>query len=274
MQLSLTSWSLPQCTLRECVDIAKALGIETLDLGYFYRPALDKQRVLGSPEIYAQEVVKIVEKPASLYHLFGESLSDRNLANRSATAQNVADFKAVLRFCVGASIASVFVLPGVINPGQSRQDALDVSADGLRRIQDEVAQTNITLSVEPHVHSYLEGPEYVLELLARVPGLRLTLDYAHFHCLGYRQSEIDVLAPYATHVHLRQARVGLLQTKLEHGTLNFPAMLATLRSAAYSGFLALECVHQEYMNTQFEDVLSETVKLRDLVRNWFRLQTQ
>lgn len=265
MQLSLTSWSLPQCTLRESADIAKALGFEALDLGYFYRPALDKQRVLSSPERYAQEVVKIVEKPANLYHLFGESLSDRNLGKRSAAAQNVTDFKTLLRFCTEAGIPSVFVLPGVINEGQSRHDAMDVSAEVLQRMQDEAARTNIRLSVEPHVHSYLESPELTLELLARVPGLRLTLDYAHFHCLGYSQNEIDVLAPYAAHVHLRQARVGILQTKLEHGTLNFGAMLATLCRTGYSGFLAIEYVHQEYMNTQFEDVLSETVKLRDLV---------
>ena len=230
--------------------------------------------MLSSPELYAQKVVKLIGRPASLYHLFGDSLSDRNLANGSAAMQNVADFKAVLRFCSEAAIPSSFVLPGVINHGQSRQDALDISAEVLQRMQDAAAQTSTTLSVEPHVHSYLESPELALELLARVPGLQLTLDYAHLHCLGYSQSEIDVLVPYARHVHLRQARIGVLQTRLEYGTLNFPALLASLRGAGYAGFLALEYVHQEYMNTQCDHVLSETVKVRDLARNWCELQTR
>ena len=60
-------------------------------------------------------------------------------------------------------------------------------------------------------------------------GVRLALDYAHFACLGYRQEEVDPLAPHAAHVHLRQARPGVLQAKIGQGTLNFPAMFGTLR---------------------------------------------
>ena len=267
-RLSLTTWSLPLCTLNECVGIARALGIETLDLGYFYRSALDKHRLLNDPEEYAREVVSVAGVPASLYHLFGRDLGDRNLAAPSAAAQNISDFQSVLRFCRAAGAYSIFLLPGIVNPGQSRRDAFNASAEVLSKLQDLAAHSGVVLTIEPHVHSYLESPAMVLELLERVPGLRLTLDYAHFHCLGYRQEEIDVLAPYAAHVHLRQARVGALQARLEQGTLNFNAILATLRDANYSGFLALEYVHQEYMNTVFEDVISETVKLRDLIEAW------
>jgi len=67
-------------------------------------------------------------------------------------------------------------------------------------------------------------------------------------------------------VHLRQARPGVLQAKLAHGTINFPAVLATLRAAGYTGYLAIEYVHQEYMDTRHDDVLTETVQMRDLVR--------
>lgn len=124
----------------------------------------------------------------------------------------------------------------------------------------------VTLAVEPHVHSYCESPALALALVERAPGLRLVLDYAHFVCLGYRQEEIDPLAPHAAHVHLRQARPGALQAKLAQGTINFAAVIATLRKAGYSGYLAIEYVHQEYMNTLSEDVLTETVQMRDLVR--------
>ncbi|MBI3972490.1 MAG: hypothetical protein HY332_14515 [Chloroflexi bacterium] len=101
-----------------------------------------------------------------------------------------------------------------------------------------------------------------------MPGLQLTLDYAHFICLGYRQEEIDPLAAHAAHVHLRQAKPGALQAKLHQGTINFGALLGTLRSQGYRGYLALECVHQEYMDTLHDDVLTETVRLRDLVGSY------
>ena len=42
MKLSLTAWSMPQCTLQEAAGISKALGINALDVGLFYRSALDK----------------------------------------------------------------------------------------------------------------------------------------------------------------------------------------------------------------------------------------
>lgn len=269
MQLSLTSWSLPLCTLEECVAIARALSIPSLDVGYFYRSALDRRRVLEEPEKYANEVVDLMgSSPSSFYHLFGQTVQDRNLADPSGARKNFADFDKVLQFCSAARIPSVMVLPGVVNPGQSRYQALDVSSSALAQLQSMAAKTNVLLTIEAHVHSYLESPAQTLELLKGVPGLRLTLDYAHFLCLGYRQEEIDELAPFAAHVHLRQARVGGLQARLEMGTLNFNAILGVLRDANYSGFLALEYVHQEYMNTMFEDVLSETIKMRDLVNVW------
>jgi len=113
-------------------------------------------------------------------------------------------------------------------------------------------------------------PRLVLALLEKVEGLKLTLDYAHFACLGYRQEEIDPLAPHAAHVHLRQARPGALQTKLAEGTLNMAAQFATLRDAGFHGHLALEYVHQDYMNTLHDDVLTETIGLRDQFRAWCR----
>jgi sugar phosphate isomerase/epimerase len=101
-----------------------------------------------------------------------------------------------------------------------------------------------------------------------VPGLKLTLDYAHFVCLGHTQDAIDVLAPHAAHVHVRQAKPGALQTKLSQGTINMAAMLGALRDTGYAGWLAVEWVHQDYMDTLYDDVLTETIACRDLLRGW------
>ena len=210
LRLSLTSWSLPYCTLPECAGISRALGIEAIDLSYFYRSALDKERLLSHPEQYAAEVVsKFQISLASLYHLFGDTISDRNLSNPDAMVKNLADFESVLRFCGEAGVASILLLPGLVNPGQTRQDALDISSEALKMMRDKAARTDVTLTIELHVHSYLESPSLVLELLGLFQGLRLTLDYAHFHCLGYRQEEIDLLTPHAAHVHLRQRELAL-----------------------------------------------------------------
>ena len=268
MQLSLTSWSLRACSLVEAADIARALGIGALDLGYFYGPALDRAALLADPAALAAQVLALGLKVPSFYHLFGHTLADRNLADPAHRDANRADFIHVLKFCRAAGIGSVFVLPGVCNPGQGRREALAQSAASLCTLLPLAADAGIALTIEPHVHSFLESPALTLELLERVPGLRLTLDYAHFVCIGWRQDEIDVLAPYAAHVHLRQARPGVLQAKAGQGTINIAAQLATLRDAGFDGHVALEYVHQDYMDTLYDDVLTETVALRDAVRAW------
>lgn len=268
MELSLTSWSLPACSLEEAAGIAKVLGIGALDLGYFFGPALDKAALLAEPERVAERVLGLGVDVPNLYHLFGDSLSDRNLADRRNIERNLADFRQVVRFCAAASIPTVFVLPGVVNAGQNRRDAFAQSAESLARLLPIAEAAGVTLTIEPHVHSYLESPALVLDLLDQVPGLKLTLDYAHFTCLGWRQDEIDVLAPHAAHVHLRQSKIGELQTKLDKGTINIAAELGTLRTAGYDGRLSIEYTFQDYMNSLYDDILTETIRMRDLVRGW------
>lgn len=268
MQLSLTSWSLRACSVSEAAAIARTLGFAGLDLGYFYGPALPKTKLLADPEATAHEVRALGIAVPCFYHLFGDTLTDRNLADPAALDANVEDFVKVARFCAAAGIPTVFVLPGVCNRGQGRVQALAQSATALAALMPVARAHGLTLTIEPHVHSYLESPALTEALIAQVPGLRLTLDYAHFACLGYRQEEIDPLARHAAHVHLRQARPGVLQTKIAEGTLNFPAMLAVLRDAGFDGYLAVEWVHQDYMNTVHDDVLTETIAARDIVRAW------
>ncbi|WP_284316428.1 sugar phosphate isomerase/epimerase family protein [Labrys miyagiensis] len=268
MKLSLTSWSLRACSLDEAAAISRALGINALDIGYFYGPALDKAELLAHPGKAAERVRGLGIDLPNFYHLFGSTLSDRNLANPANREANEADLKIVAGFCKRAGIPTIFVLPGVCNPGQGRAVALKESAESLRRLLPLAQDQGVQLTIEPHVHSFLESPQLVLDLLGAVPGLKLTLDYAHFVCMGWRQDEIDALAPHAAHVHLRQARPGALQTKVHQGTINFEAQLATLRDAGYSGRLSLEYVHQDYMDTLHDDVLTETIVLRDQVKAW------
>ncbi len=268
MKLSLASWSLPRCTLTEAAQLVQALGIGALDLGYLHRPGLDKAALLAEPERLADEVRALGVALPNLYHIFGTSLSDRNLADAASRERNEADLRQVVRFMRAAGIPTLFVLPGVVNPGQGRGEAVSVAVGSLERLVPIAEAGGVALTVEPHVHSAFESPAATLELLHRVPGLKLTLDYAHFTCLGYRQDEIDGLAPYAAHVHLRQGRPGTLQCKLTLGTLNFGAMLGTLRAAGYDGHLTIEYVHQDYMDGLHDDVLTETIDMRDCVRAW------
>ncbi len=268
MKLSVTSWSFPSLTLQEVAGVARALGFEALDVGYFYASALDRARLVADPEGCAADLRKVTGlEVANLYHLFGDGLADRNLAG-PPDPRNLADLRAALRFAHAAGAPSVFVLPGVVNRGQTRKEAFETSVRALRPMVEAAEEAGIALCVEPHVHGLLESPSSTEEFVGRVPGLRLALDPAHFLCLGYRQEEVEQLCRHAGHVHLRQARPGVLQAKFDEGTLNVPSFLGALRDEGYKGYIACEAVHQAYMGTLNEDVLTETVRMRDAVRAW------
>lgn len=271
MRLSLPTWSLPGCTLAECAGIARALGIGAIDVGLFYRAALDRDEILSDPAAAAERLRGLGIGIANYYHLFGEGLAGRNLSLKGTIDANVRDLERVLTFADAAAIPTVFVLPGIVNPGQSREDAARVATDSFRALAAVASGFAAVLCTEPHVHSWAESPALVRRLVEET-GVRLVLDWAHFACLGYRQEEVDPLAPHAAHVHLRQARAGRLQTKFAEGTLNFPALFGVLRAAGYGGALALEAVHQGYMATLTEDVMTETIAMRDCFYHWKGVQ--
>ena len=203
MKLSVSSWSFPHLALTEAADVAQAIGIAAIDLGYFFKPSLDKNRVLTEPEIYAAEIRSLLPvQPANLFHLFGDDLEERNLA-RGLDPQHLDDMTAVLKFARTASIPSVFVLPGMINPGQSRKEAITASAEALKPLAEAGQGSEIDVLVEPHLGGILNSPEATLDFADRVPGLKIVLDPSHFVAMGYRQSEIEPLASIAGHVHVR-----------------------------------------------------------------------
>ena len=268
MKLSVASWSFHSLTLDETTHLARVLGIDGIDVGYFGHPALDKGKLLAEPEVYGREVKAASPIPiANLFHLFGDSLHERNLA-LPPDPQNLQDLKAALTFAKAAGAPSVFILPGMINPGQSRSAALAASAESLKPLVAAGQEADITVLVEPHVQGILESPDITAELLQKVPGLGIVLDPSHFVVFGHAQAEIEALAGYAGHAHLRQAKPGQLQAKMDEGTLNFASFFGALRAVNYDGWCSVEYEHDSFMNSLFDDVLTETVKMRDCFRKW------
>ncbi|MBL4575993.1 MAG: sugar phosphate isomerase/epimerase [Opitutaceae bacterium] len=266
MRLSCASWSFPECNLPEIVDILAALGIDAVDLGIDYRSGIDRALILNNPSKTGEKLHILGADFPCFHYRFAPTLDGRNIADPSWREQNIADFSKVIDFCKAAWVPIIFILPGMINAGQTVSSSLDEAIKTLNLLMPIAQEAGIILAVEPHVRSNIENPELALSMLEQVPGLKLMLDYSNIICLGYRQNEIDILAPHAAHVQLRQAKPGLVQTKLHHGTINFPALLGTLRDVGYEGYIGLKHTHQGYMNNMNDDVLTEIIQMRNLVR--------
>lgn len=263
MRLSVTSWSFPALTLTEAWHVAQAMGIGAIDIGLHHGPALDRAAVLADPTGEAARLDAAGLRVANVYWMFGDGPQDRAVSDADSRDRNLAEMEQVVPFAAALGCPSIFVLPGVKQAGQSVTSALDTSAATLGEMTALAEKAGVQMLIEPHVGGILQSPEAALAHLERVPGLKLALDYAHFACMGVSQNRIDMLAPHAGHVHMRQARPGALQAKWGEGTLDFGRMVETLRTAGYDEYLSIEYVHQAYMNTLTDDVLTETVRMRD-----------
>jgi sugar phosphate isomerase/epimerase len=261
-------WGLPLLSRAEGCAVARALGFDGVDIGTIGASDDERRRIVESPRQLGEELGALELPVANFFYFFGADLRvDRNLADPGSHAANLADLAKVLVLCGAAEAPTLTLSPGIVNPGQTLEQAIEASAGFLRRAVELAADFGITVMIEPGVLSIVESPRATEALLARVPGLGLVLDYSHFICLGFTQEEVDVLLPSATHVHLRQAGPGRLQERLESwsGTINFRLLFSQLRAGGYEGWLATEI--GEALEERV-DVVTETVRLRDLARTY------
>jgi sugar phosphate isomerase/epimerase len=269
IQLSGAAWSFVGATLQESVGIYRALGINALDLIALPGTTLDSYSVVENPAKEAKRIKSLNIQIANLIFNFSSNFSERAVNHRDPTIRrnNLKDFQAVMEFCQRCSIPSVTVLPGVFQKRWSREKSLEVSAEILNELTQTAAQRGVVLTFEAHVGSILESPNDTLVFLQANAQLRLTLDYSHFIFSGHAQEDIDLLIPYAAHVHLRQGAKGTLQPRWENGVIDFAAMLHKLEETRYKGYLTIEYEHDSWLDLDRVDVITETIKMRNLVHS-------
>jgi sugar phosphate isomerase/epimerase len=131
---------------------------------------------------------------------------------------------------------------------------------------NEVARdAGVLLVYEPHVQSILEDPSDVVTFARENSSVKLVIDYSHAVSLGYSKNDLDPLVQHAGHVHLRQAAPDKIQARWDEGAIDFPALIDLLKSTAYQGYLTLEYEHDKFWNMDRCDVMTETIKMRDVV---------
>ena len=125
----------------------------------------------------------------------------------------------------------------------------------------------VTFSVECHLGSFAQKPQQARELAAQTPGLTLTLDYGHFTWQGILDRQIEPLVRHTSHFHARCGRKGRLQEKIEDNTIDYPRVLREMKRTGYNGYIGVEYVWIDWNHCNEVDNLSETIRLRDQLRN-------
>jgi sugar phosphate isomerase/epimerase len=118
------------------------------------------------------------------------------------------------------------------------------------------------------MHAIADTPERTLEILEYAPGTKVTLDYAHFMLQYVSMERSHTLLPFTDHMHVRQSRMGKMQTRTEEGTIDYVDIIAKLKTFNYQGVFSLEYVNMDWFDCNQVDTISETLKTTNILAPW------
>lgn len=272
LRFSIPDYTFPKLEWEQVLRLMRDLGIQAIDIGLFagrshHRP----EEVLSRPAAAAVRIVSALHSHGlGIADIFGQpgTVFEEKAVNHPDTAQRkkAADF--FLRFLELAARCNarhVTLLPGVHYASENYENSLMRSADELAWRVEAASKLHIVLAVEPHIGSIISKPAQSRRLIELTPALSLTLDYAHFTCQGFSDSEVEPLLANASHFHARTACPAKLQAPFGQNTIDFARILQVMARSKYSGYLSLEYVWSEWMGCNQVDTLSETITLHDFL---------
>jgi sugar phosphate isomerase/epimerase len=270
LKLSCADFSFPLLPHHAALKMIALLGLRGVDIGLFAgRSHLRPETELRAPAKNGASLYNRLSSAgltaADIFLQLHESFVDFAVNYPKKARREFAreQFLRTLDYAAAAGSTHVTILPGVIFKAEPRAASLARAADELSWRVEQATAMKLTLGVEPHLGSITDTPERALRLAALVPGLGLTLDYAHFTRAGFPDSRIEPLAARTTHFHARCARKGRLQSSLKENAIDFTRALKALNRNSFGGWVALEYVWIDWEHCNEVDVLSETIRLSE-----------
>ena len=133
-----------------------------------------------------------------------------------------------------------------VSPGGMGNEDRGVVLDRLSvRLNEMLAlarEKGVTLALETHAGAIAVHPAAARELLACCPGLKLTYDPSHYIAEEIPVAQTLNLLAHAAHIHLRNARVGHFQERMEVGGLDMGWMVDQVLASGYEGTISIEYI--------------------------------
>lgn len=264
LQLACHAWAYNNRSLEEAIGTIARLGFRYIDIGSGTH--FDPDRAAYYPADEAGRIRALLEQAnlhiSDLYLM----LPYINAPDPSRRAGQIALFERLLPFALALGTPGITVSPGIYH-ADGHEHAFARSIPALLHMSEIMEDLDLRFCFEPHMDSSVLTPEEALMMVECVPGLNLTLDYAHFIVQGYKLADLTALLPYTAHVHVRQAVKGRLQTPFSQGRIDLDVMMRDLLASGYRGTLTIE-----YMTTigwhgmMPVNITQETAKTRDVLR--------
>jgi len=268
---SCADYSFPLLNRRQALRLLQILEFEWVDIGLFARnPSFLPAALMDAPSEFTaavrEDLASSQLRAADIFLQIGcePAESSANDPDPAVRAYNREVFKRALELCVALKCTHLTSLPGVCHDEGNRDFALAAEEATWRLAQ--CREAGVVHAIEAHIGSICAETASARRLLAAVPGLTLTLDYGHFICQGEENVSVHALLPYASHLHARGGERGRLQTSVAENAIDFANMMAGLHTLDSKAKIALEYVWIDWEGCNRSDNLSETILLRDQLR--------
>lgn len=277
MKLSVADYTFPLLRHEQVLELVSWLELDGVDLGLMgNRSHIRPESIVGDPTGAARQTrarLQTIGLDASDVFLipwtdFESFAPNHPSADERSRAREL--FDTALEFAAGVGALGMTTLPGIFWPGETREAGLARAAEELTWRVERARSRGLRLSVEPHVGSLIESPALTEELLSKSPGLELTLDPSHFVFQGLDDAAWIGLVPHARHIHVRGAAPARMQTTVSASTIDLAALMRAAQQTGYRGYIALEYVWTDWERCNETDNISETVLLRDQLRELLR----
>ncbi len=267
--LACTTHSFGVVPLPAALQIIRALDFACADLIAATFPAqLDPYALATQPDREAERIGTLAAavglRLTGCFVGFRERLASPQAEDQARLADLLAG---VAAFCQRLGIPHLQMSVGRPELALAPEEQFGVVVENVQRAQRIARAAGVELLIEAQRGAAIATPVDLRRLLPAVPGLRINHDPGQFACQGFGPESYEDLDAVTAHIHLRQARPGALQTRLEEGTVDCRRVVQRLQAAGFQGVYATEYVHfPQVPDCATVDVVTETVKMRDLIR--------
>lgn len=273
LTLACADYAFPLLPHGKVLDLISALEFKAVDIGLFEnRSHIWPSSVLGAPERSGKKLQRqLLERGLRCADVFLQT--DTSFVTYAPNHPEQARrrvardwFLRTLDYAAASGARHLTALPGIWFAEEKPSASWGRCCEEMIWRVEQAGHYRIVFGVEAHVGSIVIKPSDALRLVQDAPGLTLTLDCTHFTRNGLPNSAAYPLVPYASHFHARCARKGRLQTSFKDNAIDYALLLRGLKRVGYRGYVVVEYVWIDWEHCNEVDNISETILLRDFLR--------
>lgn len=276
LKIAGADFTFPLLPHEKVLDLLLLLDCEGVDIGLFSgRSHLTRESEFHNPTRQARKLKKKLTerglRAADVYLQMHTDFSRFAINHPEGKRRKIAReaFLKLTDYANELGADHITIVPGMVFKEQRASDSLKRISDELIWRLEKAREAHLIFGIEAHIGSPFQNPTKAKKLVESISGLSLTLDYTHFIYNGYTQEQVNPLVPYASHFHARGARKTRLQASMTDNIIDYKKIVQELNNSQYQGWIGLEYIWIDWEGCNDVDTLSETIRLRDILKKAF-----